>query len=440
MKKHYPRVVIAGRINAGKSTLFNRLAERGQALVSAVPGTTRDLNFTDINWQDKTFTLVDTGGLDAGQLGAIEIQAQHQARQAIAKADLVLMLIDGRGEVQPEDRQFMKWLKKIHKNSILVINKIDSQNWENRVSPDIHKIGARQYIYVSSINGRNTGDLLDLITGQVGQRVLEPLPVFSRISIIGRTNVGKSSLVNALIGEIRMIVTPHPHTTREAQDISFVYQGRRLIFVDTAGIRKNKSKADQLEKISIEKTVQAMKKTDISLMMIDVSQPLTSQDQHIGQLASRFDNGIILIANKWDLCANQSLREQKTLREKIYRYYPQFTWAPILFISATQKFHLSQIMSAVIQVQTERQTVLSQEQLDNILASVRLKRQHHDPAAKYPVLTRLRQVESNPPVFLLTAKRAGLINPAFLQLIEKKIRQTFPYLGTPCQVNLAKSK
>jgi GTP-binding protein len=438
MKKDLPQVVLVGRINAGKSTLFNTLTETSQAIVSSSPGTTRDLNFSDITWRDKSFILIDTGGLDAARLGRIESYVQKKAYQAVKKANLVLLVMDGQQELTAEDKKIARIFKKNKKKVLLVVNKVDGSKIRQRVTPDFYKLGLGKPTLVSAVSGVGTGDLLDLIIQTIPHRQPTKQPADLRLSIIGKTNVGKSSLLNAILGTERVLVTPLPHTTREPQDILLKYKEKNILLVDTAGLRKKRKVSDEIEKVSVEKTLEAIKKSDISLLVTDASQPLTNQDQNIAQLARQNNNGIIIVVNKWDLIKEKTPTTINKFTDYYRRYLPWLLWAPIIFTTALEKQRIRKIIDLALKIKKERDHTISEKDLATITREVTLKKAKPGKGKKSAPPSKFFQTYTNPPTFTLLNRHPDRINPAYLNLLEKKMRSKYGFIGTPIIINLQK--
>ncbi len=436
-----PRVALVGRINAGKSTLFNTLTGSTKAIVSPIPGTTRDLNYSRVTWQGVTFELVDSGGLDAGHLGEVEKFVQAKAYQAIDQADLIVMINDGLIEPTGEDKKIARFLKKSGKKIILAVNKIDNAQQRKNISPDIYKLGLGQPLIISAINGIGTGDLLDVIVKNIPQRQVRTPEQIIRLSIIGKTNVGKSSLLNAIIGEEKMIVAPLPHTTREPHDTHFSFQGTDFVIVDTAGLRKKRKLSDTLEKISVKNTAKAIVNSDVCLFVTDVSLPLSSQDQYIADLAMKHQNGILIVANKWDLVPNKDPQTLNKFIERYQRYFPSCSWAPIIFTSALKKQRTTKLLQLALKIHKNRQRRLDQAELNKFIDSmVKVKNigrlEKKKPLGPYD----LRQVGISPPSFVLIAPRREDIHYAFINVIEKAMRKKFDFTGTPINITLQRRK
>jgi len=440
MAKSLPRVALVGRINAGKSTLFNTLTESSQAIVSAVPGTTRDILVSNIDWRDKSFTLVDTGGLDASQLGQIEIQVQEKAYASIESAELILLVFDGKNEITEEDKKIAKKLLRTDKKIILVVNKVDSQRQQNAVTDEIMKFGIKDIIFTSAVSGRGTGDLLDMVVERIPKKNNQEKTYDLRLSIIGKTNVGKSSILNCLIGQDRVIVTPLPHTTREPQDTIITYKGKKIMIVDTAGLRKKRKLSDKIEIQSAHKTLAAIKHSDISLLVIDVSQSISSQDQNIAELALANRNGIIIVANKWDLIEDKESTTINKFTDYFFRYFPWLNWAPIIFTSAKEKKRVHKLLELALHVQAEREKTVAEKELQNILKETAHKKAKPSKGKKYTSPLGLIQTGTNPPKFELLVHRPDRISLAYLNLLQKKIREAHGFQGTPIIMTMTKVK
>lgn len=437
MGKKIPRVILVGRINAGKSTLFNTLTEAGKAIVSHIPGTTRDLNYAAITWRDKTFQLIDTGGIDAAQLGRVEKWVQEKAYEAIKQATLILFIIDGKEEPTPADKSIVRTLKKKFKKPIvLVVNKVDGPAIRRRVSPDFYKLGIDEPHLVSAISGIGTGDLLDALVDKIPRRMPQDEVFDLTLSIIGKTNVGKSSILNAILGEERVIVTPLPHTTREPNDTIFKYKNRRIKIVDTAGLRRKKSGADAIEKESVHKTIEVIKKSDVSLFISDYTEPLSSQDQAIARIAYKSNNGLIIVINKWDLAEEKTPAVIRKI-EKVYRqYFKKFHWAPIMFVSAKTRQRVSKLLDSALEIERERKRIVPARDLKALLKIVQQRKAKPRQDKKAGTLVSLIQDGTDPPTFTLSARHPERIHPAFVNVLEKKIREKFGFAGTPIAVTL----
>jgi len=433
MQHVYPKVAIVGRMNVGKSTLFNKLSDTSRALISPIPGTTRDLNYAKVIWRDKNFELIDMGGLDVEKKSDIEDSILKMADKAIKMADLIILLIDGKNELSALDRKFAKFLKQSEKKTLLVINKIDSLYLRRQISPDFYKLGLGEPLIISALTGIGTGDLLDEIIKHAGSKFnVQSSEPDIKLSIIGKTNVGKSSILNAIINEERVIVTPLPHTTREPQDTLIKYKNKNIMLVDTAGLRKKGKMADRIEEASASKTLEVIKDSDVSLFITDVSQPLSVQDQKIADLALQNHNGIMIVANKWDLITNKTPRTFGKFIDYYQNYFPYLWWAPIIFVSALEKQRMHKLIELALEVQKERQKIVEQEKLNQFISKLTRK-------AKFK-LSHLSQIGTNPPQFLFKANYKQALPQSYLKFIERRLREEFGFNGTPIIIKLSQPK
>jgi GTP-binding protein len=456
--KNLPKVIIIGRANVGKSTLFNRLLEKPKALTSAIAGTTRDFLLGQVYWQGINFELMDTGGVETiipskklKKLSprynieySLDIIKKTQA--ALTKADLILLLVDIQAGLLPQDRELAKAVKKFNKEIILVANKTDSRKFEEQGS-EFYKLGLGQPIYVSAINGAGTGDLLDTIVAKLKKiKKIRKTKKFEikkalKISIIGKPNVGKSSLLNALLGEERVIVSPIPFTTREAIDTYLEYQDQNIILVDTAGIRKQAHIGPGLEKMSVRKSIVNAKQSDLCFLVLDISQPITVQDNKLSQILIESKVGIIIIANKWDLLPDKDTKSADKFKKYIYRNFPYLTWAPIIFVSALSHQNVHKVLDLALQVSQARQTKISDNALSKFLKQAIKK--HKPSQAKgnlHPYLSNLKQIKTDPPSFTLQIRRRDTLSQAYLKYLENALREKFNLIGTSLNISIKKGE
>ena len=309
------------------------------------------------------------------------------------------------------------------------------------MTPDFYKLGLGQPFLISALNGTGTGDLLDEIVKKLPTKKSDKTRYDFRLSIIGKTNVGKSSILNALLGEERVIVTPLPHTTREPQDTLIKFKGKHLLLVDTAGLRKKRKITDPIEVIGAKKTLDTIKKSDISLFIADISQPLTSQDQNIAKLALENQNGIIIVVNKWDLIAKKDSRTMDKYIEYYQRYFPGLWWAPIIFISALAKQRINKLLPLALNIQKQRQRLIDNSELKQFTKEViKLKKAKPSKGKKQAIIYRFEQTSTSPPSFTLLVNHSERIHPSYLNLLEKKLRAKFGFIGTPINITLKEGR
>ncbi|MFA6428259.1 MAG: ribosome biogenesis GTPase Der [Candidatus Buchananbacteria bacterium] len=435
-------IAIVGRANVGKSTLFNRLVERDQAMVSDLAGTTRDVNYGLCWWQGRPYQMIDTGGLDiAKPANTIELGIIKQARKALKQADLILFLIDAKTGVLPGDKLVIKQFQSSKKPILLVINKADSLRLR-QLNKEIYGLGLGEPNFVSASNGSGVGDLLDVIVAKLPTLQTEPEVVPSiKLAILGKPNVGKSSLLNSLLGEERVIVSEIPHTTREAHYVDFNYEGQNYTLIDTAGIRKKAKVSAGLEKSSVDKSLAAAAKADVVLLVTDVVSDLSTQDKHLTEEIAKHQSSVIILANKWDLATTKN---EETIK-KVYQYYQKIfshlTWAPIMFVSAKTGLNVKKIFKLVKEIYEQRHRQLSEEELAVFLKSAlrqhlpskeghhRLKRGGNRPAKL--MVYQIEQSGTNPPRFVLTVNNDQLLHFSLLRFFQNRLREYFKIVGTP---------
>jgi len=457
-----PLVVIFGRANVGKSTLFNCLTEKRQALISNIAGTTRDSNLGRVNWQSRRFEIVDTGGIidlkhlteKANATDDIADQVQRQASRYLKLADLVIFLVDNKTGLLPQDKQMALLIKKnVSPDKVLLtVNKVDAPKDRLKIS-EFYKLSLGEPYPVSAANGSGTGDLLDIIIEKLaanGSRLAtreenndgeEKLPVASdeiRVCIIGKPNVGKSSLLNSLLGYERVIVSPEPHTTREPQHTKIIYQGQPILLIDTAGISKKGTKTKGLEKFGIAKSLHALSKSDLALMTLDISEEITHQDAKLIEEIVEAQKSFIFIANKWDKVEE---RDTKKYTDYLYAKLPFARFAPIQFTSALTGEKIKKILDLAVQIAKERKLQLSDSQLSHFLSRiVKIHRPAKGKGVRHPKIREFTQTQANPPKFEMKIGAKEDLHFSYLRFIENRLRETYGFLGTPLSVAVAKRK
>jgi GTPase len=454
--KALPKVIIIGRANVGKSTLFNRLIEKPKALTSKLAGTTRDINIGQIYWQGINFEMIDTGGIETivpskklkklspelNENFALDIINQTQA--ALKEADLILFVVDIQAGLLPQDKGLSNSIKKLNKEVIFVANKTDSRKLENKVG-DFFKLGLGQPLYVSAINGAGTGDLLDEIiiklkkikkSRKANKREIKN-PI--KMTILGKPNVGKSSLLNSILGEQRVIVSPLAFTTREAIDTHIVYKKKNIILVDTAGIRKQARVKKGLEKISVNKSLQNAKHSEICFLVVDISKPITVQDNKLSKILIDSQVSLIFVANKWDQIQDLDTKSQKKYEEHIYKMFPYLTWAPIIFTSALTGKNTNKVLDLAMEVYEARQIKLNDNVLNKFLKQAMKKnRPKAAKGVKQPYLQHLTQIRVNPPTFQVKIGFKDSLNNAYLKYLTNALRGKFKIIGTPVKIIIKK--
>lgn len=453
-KKTQPLVVICGRTNVGKSTLFNCLTEKRQALISKIAGTTRDSNLGLVEWAGADFSLVDTAGLiDARALGDkiisdidIDSQTQKQAKGYLDRANLILFLVDTKAGLLAEDTSLAAGLrknKKYHDKTWLVANKVDSFKLAGETA-EFNRLGLGQPHIISAANGLGTGDLLDLIIKKIGKKskkskiMEDPAKPAINVCIIGKPNVGKSSLLNAILGYERVIVSPIPHTTREPQDTKIIYQEEKITLVDTAGIARRSRQAEGFEKYGIIKSLTALEKANIALLVIDISEAITHQDAKLIQEIVDRGISLIFIANKWDQVKERDTKKWSAI---LYDKLPFATWAPVQFISAKTGEKVSKVLDLVVAVANQRRLALSESQCEKFMkAVVKIHKPAKGSGTRAPHLYEFVQYKSDPPAFSLRIGPNDDLHFSYVRFMENRLRERHGFLGTPLRIKVVKFK
>lgn len=437
-----PSVALVGRKNVGKSRLFNRLIEKKQALVSDIPGTTRDVNVGNALWRGRMLTILDTGGLDIVKKDEIEVNVRKQAMRAAEKAHAILFVVDGETGLLSTDLQLAKELRKVKRPVILVVNKVDTPGRRAAVSDEWKKLGFGAPVAVSAVNGGGTGDLLDLAFKKLDEEKL-PLDNIKPdliVTFLGKPNVGKSSLLNAICGEERVIVSDVPHTTREPQDTILFYDGKAIMVVDTAGIRKHAKIPEGLEEESVEKSLKALEDTDVAIVVLDVTDEINAQDKHLAGLAEASGKAVIIVMNKWDKVGNKATDTVEEYKRSIARQLPFLDWAPVVFTAAIIGQRVPGLLDLALQLKKNREQRIPIEELDEFVAKtvqpfVNMRTPHHRDALgskkKHPKIFGLRQTESIPPGFQVIVKDKGVLDRSYLHWIENRMRERWDFRGTP---------
>jgi GTPase len=437
--KQYPLVTLIGRTNVGKSTIFNRLTEKKQAIVSAIPGTTRDERFGICEWEGKMLTISDTAGLDVESDADIDKKAIAKAREAVKVADLILFVVDVRDGILPQDREYALFLKKQKKPVILVINKVDSTRQLNAAN-EFYQLGFDKVYSISAKTGSGTGDLLDEMYDLVADVKVKTVEIDEdkkqiKIAIIGKPNVGKSSLMNKIAGEERAIVSPVAHTTRDSQDFEIDYEDYKLTFIDTAGIIKKRKINNTLHEQSIEQSKDSIRRADLVLLMIDADEPVTQQDKNISGEILEANKSLIFVVNKWDLLEEKYEHSDKEFITFLHKHFPYLTWAPIVFTSAKTGFKVERLIKVVTEIYENQHSLVAQEDLNDLTQFI-IKKQspRQTKGVKPPYIHTITQVGTNPLTFDVLANQAENIHFSYRRYIQNQIRKKFNYMG--CGIKL----
>ncbi len=444
-----PLVAIVGRPNVGKSTFFNRMIGMPVAIVEDLPGTTRDRIYGDCEWNGRLFTLIDTGGLELGSTDNIAVRIRAQAELAMVEADVIIFLVDANDGITPMDEEIAQQLRQVKKPIVLGVNKADNSR-VRAAAVEFYTLGMGDPITISSRQGTGTGDLLDAITEALppvdGEAELSPeLP---KVAILGRPNVGKSSLLNGILGQDRAIVSEIPGTTRDATDTVLTYEGREMVLIDTAGVRRRGRIGQGIEKYSVLRSERAIDRCDVGLLLIDATEGVTAQDTHIAGMINERYKGVVVVVNKWDAireqraqiaAANEDLLlpmpkttplEAESFRDEVREALKFIPYAPIIFASAKTRYHVNAIMDAALEIWETRQQHVSTPKLNEVIREAVLR---HPPAAikgRALKIYYITQPEVNPPTFVLFVNDQELVHFAYERYLENQIRRIFPYPGT----------
>lgn len=428
-----PLVVIVGRTNVGKSTLFNKIVRASSAIVEDLPNVTRDRNYMDAEWEGKAFIAVDTGGFYPEPADDISRQMREQALFAIEEADIIIHLLDGKEGLTPSDVELSRILRASGKNVLWVVNKIDTPKREDRLY-DFYALGVNELLPVSAATGYAFGELMDKIASMLPASNKEDV-TYPKIAIVGKPNVGKSTLVNALIGKRRMIVSPVPGTTRDSVDSLCIYYKKKYLLIDTAGIRK-KGKVDfSVEKFSIVKAIKSIERCDIALILLDASEGITEQDQKIAGIVEKYAKGAIFLLNKWDLVSEPELIYKKIVSE-LYRKMWFLNYAPVITTSGIEKKRITKIFPIIDEIIKQRKKRIPTGEMNRFIKDVTDKNPLPLYRGKTSKIFYMSQVKTEPPAFVIFSNHPQAIKEPYLRYIEKNLRERFSFLGTPVKIYL----
>jgi len=425
---------IVGRPNVGKSTLFNRLCRKRQALVDDLPGVTRDRHYGEVSWEGRTFTLVDTGGFISGDVSILEEETRTQILAAVEQADLVLFVLDAKTGLHPEDEEIARLLRHASRPVLHAINKIDGRE-QKTLAAEFYRLGVERFHTVSAAHGLGVGDLLSDMVRRLPETPSEPLREEGeiRMAVLGRPNVGKSTLVNRLLEEPRVIVSPIPGTTRDAIDSPFDRDGQRYVLIDTAGIRRKGRTKEKLEKISILKALQSIDRCHVAILLVDSSEGVTDQDLHIGGYVQQRYRACLVGLNKWDLTDLDPKRAKNYLKEvrDRFRFLPH---APLLTLSAATGKRVSRILPAVLQIHEQYNRRASTSAVNRALEEAVAR---HEPP--YVGRRRLKfyygtQASVRPPTFVLFCSRPESVHFSYQRYLTNAFREAFGLDKTPVRL------
>lgn len=434
-----PIIAIVGRPNVGKSTFVNRLVGKRQSIVDDRPGVTRDRIYFDAEWQNRPFTVIDTGGIIPGDEDEIMLSIYDQAKIACEEADKIIFIVDGLEGVTPVDLDIANILRQSNKPIFLAVNKVDSHNQITMIS-DFYSLAIGEPIAISALHGSGgVGDLLEEITSDFSYDVEEEEDKTIKIAIVGRPNAGKSSIVNALLGENRVIVSDVSGTTRDSIDSRLTYNDQEFVIIDTAGIRK-KAKVDYgVEKFAVDRAIRSIRECDVALMVIDATEAIngiSDQDKKIASIITEAGKGMVIAINKWDLIEDKKSNTINKFEEKIAREIPFLDYVPKIYISAVTHQRLNQIFTRVVEVQKERSKRVSTGLLNKVINEAYALNPPQTIRNKRLKIMYSTQAAIEPPTFILFANNEDLMKDHYKRYMENKLREAFGFMGTPIRLSI----
>ncbi len=445
-----PLVAIVGRPNVGKSTFFNRMIGEQRAIVEDLPGTTRDRLYGDTDWNGREFTLIDTGGLELGVSDDITARIRAQVQLAIEEADVIVFLVDARAGITEAETEIADMLRRSGKPIVLGANKADNTT-RRQEAVEFYALGLGEPITLSSSQGTGTGDVLDAITDALppAEEEAEEEAEIPRVAIVGRPNVGKSSLVNAVLGTDRVIVSDVPGTTRDAIDSAVEHKGQRLILVDTAGIRRRGRVGPGIEKYSVLRATRAIERSDVAVLLIDATEGITAQDTHIAGAIHEAGRGVVVVINKWDIIKEKRAQHRagtappledeppdaQAFKEAVKRDLKFIPYAPMIFAAAKTGYHIAPILDAALKIFEERKRRIPTGKLNETIKNAVLR---HPPAHVKGRMLRIyyaTQAETSPPTFIFFVNDTELLHWSYERYLENQLRQAFGFEGTAIRLH-----
>lgn len=424
-----PVLAIIGRPNVGKSTFFNKIIGERRAIVEDTPGVTRDRIYAETEWNGKPFAIIDTGGIEPNSEDPILSQMREQAVMAMEMSDVILFMVDGKDGITTADSEVASMLRRTGKPVILVVNKVDNMRKSSDNLYDFYELGLGNPVPISSVNMLNFGDLLDDIVSSFPDDEYDDNESEIKIAIIGKPNVGKSSLVNELTNKTRVIVSNIAGTTRDSIDMPFEYKDSRYTLIDTAGIRRKSKVSENIEKYSVIRAISAIERCDICVLMIDAESGITEQDKKIAGVAHEAGKGLLIVVNKWDLIQ----KETNTMRdyEKIIRSELLFaSYAPVLFISVLKRRKIYDVIEIAKKIQDNRTRHISTGRLNNVIEDAIMMKQPPSDKGKRLKIYYTSQIGTMPPLFSFNINSRDLAHFSYMRYLENKIREAFDFEGT----------
>lgn len=429
-----PTVAIVGRPNTGKSTLFNRLQGGRAAIVSDRPGTTRDRHFGTVDWNGRQFYLVDTGGLVPDSEEAMDVAIRKQVEFALAEADLILFLVDGKAGVHPADQAVAERLRRVGRPVLLAVNKLDDYTTQSQDHLAFYELGLGDPLPVSAAVGRHTGDLLDAIVAGLPAREEGEGEEGINVAIVGRPNVGKSSLANKLLGEERLVVSPVAGTTRDAIDTPLRYHGNLLNFIDTAGLRRRAKVEDEIEFYSTLRTERAIERAHVCLLVVDAAVGMHNQDLRVATEAWERGTGLIVVVNKWDLVEEKDANTAKRGEEEIAEKAPFLADVPFVYVSALTGQRVRKVLDLILEVAAERGKRIATHEVNEVLAQLLQKQAPPQKMGEEVKLLYASQVGTAPPLFAIVSNRPDDVPESYQRYLIHGFRAAWGFQGIPVRL------
>ncbi len=434
-------VAIVGRPNVGKSTLFNALAGERISIVEETPGVTRDRIYANVSWLDRDFTLIDTGGIEPESKDILLSQMREQAQAAIDTADVILFMTDVKQGLTEDDEKIADLLRRSQKPVVLVVNKVD--NFE-KYMPDVYEfysLGMGDPVPISASSRLGIGDMLDQVIARFPDKTEEEEEdTRPKVAIVGKPNVGKSSIINKLLGQQRLIVSEIPGTTRDAVDTDVVYEGREYVFIDTAGLRRKSRIKEELERYSIIRAVSAIERADVVLLVIDAVEGVTEQDAKIAGIAHDRGKGTVIVVNKWDAVEEKTDKSTREYEQKIREVLSFMSYAEIVFVSALTGQRLSKLFDKIDTVIQNQNLRIPTGVLNEILADAVAMQQPPTDKGRPLKLYYITQVAVEPPTFVIFVNDKSMMHFSYTRYIENQIRKSFGFKGTPLKFIIRERK
>jgi GTP-binding protein len=431
MAAQYPLVAIVGRPNVGKSSLFNRLTGTRSAITDGRAGTTRDANYGNVDWGGKRFTIVDTAGLSRAD-GEIELQAQDQIKAIASTAAIIVVAVDAATMVTSEDQDAARLALKTGKPVVLALSKADTAG--NMVADEFRRLGIADIIPVSAIHGRGTGDLLDALVAKLERVPVKDETAPLKLALVGRPNVGKSSILNALIGKQKSIVSNIPGTTRDVTSDFIKAHNREIELLDTAGLRRRGKIEPGVEKYSSLRTLTAIYEADVCVLVLDASDGVVATDLNIAGQVIEAGKGLILVMNKWDI-VDKDDKTQAVMTHKLRQDFQFVHWAPLVYTSATTGLHLTKILDLVVEIEQRRKIVLPTGPLNRLVEALVAKQPPAGLKGKFPKVNYVTQTGTNPPAITVFCTYPDLIHFSYRRYMENNIRENYDLTGTPIHLD-----